>query len=113
VARNVIEPLLEDIRKRHRDHPLVVEHLEGHPGGSLDNIGVARQAAEDGDEHAARDGPQWPYPAGVMPLMDRYRGQRDHQQQARPAVHLWFSSQTQPSKLSPVKSSIRRRWGRW
>lgn len=72
VARNVIEPLLEDIRKRHRDHPLVVEHLEAIQEDLLDNIGVARQAAEDGDEHARAMGPSGPT-GGVMPLMDRYR----------------------------------------
>ncbi|NLJ36631.1 MAG: AAA family ATPase [candidate division WS1 bacterium] len=72
VARNVIEPLLEDIRKRHRDHPLVVEHLEAIQEDLLDNIGVARQAAEDGDEHTRAMGPSGPT-GGVMPLMDRYR----------------------------------------
>ena len=74
IARNVIEPLLEEIRDKHRGHTAVLTHLDEVREDLLANISAVRQAAEDGDEQmrfaAAMQGHTG---TGAMPIMERYR----------------------------------------
>jgi predicted ATP-dependent protease len=74
VAREVIEPLLEEIREKHSGHRPVIEHLNAVRDDLLENISAIRQAAEDGDEQmrfaAAMQGHTG---TGAMPIMERYR----------------------------------------
>jgi lon-related putative ATP-dependent protease len=72
IARQVIEPLLEDIRKQYRSYPMVLEHLDAIQEDFLENIGAARQSAEDGDEHTRAMGPTG-MASGAMPVIERYR----------------------------------------
>ncbi len=74
IARNVIGPLLEEIREKHKGHRSVLDHLDGVRDDLLANISAVRQAAEDGDEQmrfaAAMQGHTG---TGAMPIMERYR----------------------------------------
>lgn len=74
IARNVIEPLLEEIREKHKGHTAVLAHLDAVRDDLLANISAVRQAAEDGDEQmrfaAAMQGHTG---TGAMPIMERYR----------------------------------------
>ncbi len=72
VARAVVEPLFEEIRKKHKDEEDVLQHLDEVQDDLLENISSLRQSAEDGDEQmrlAAAMG----VGAGAMPIMERYR----------------------------------------
>lgn len=72
VARQVVEPLLEDVRKKQRRHPQVLEHLDALQNDLLDNIGMVRHSAEDGEDHA-RAMVAMGVTGGTMSLFDRYR----------------------------------------
>ncbi len=72
VARSVVEPLLQDIRKKNKHQDEVLQHLDEIENDLLDNISSLRHSAEDGDEQmrlAAAMG----VGAGAMPIMERYR----------------------------------------
>ena len=72
IARAVVEPLIKDIRTKHKHHQAVLEHLEGIQEDLLENVTNLRQTSEDGEDHMQVGGPGGGVP-GAMPLMERYR----------------------------------------
>ncbi len=72
IARAVVEPLIKEIRGKHKDHQAVLEHLEAIQEDLLENVTNLRQTAEDGEDHMQVGGAGGGI-TGAMPLMERYR----------------------------------------
>ncbi len=72
IARAVIEPLIEEIRDKHKDQQAVIEHLDAIQEDLLENVSNLRQTAEDGEDHMQVSSTGAGV-TGAMPLMERYR----------------------------------------
>ena len=72
IARAVVEPLLEEIRDKHKDQEAVLQHIDAIQEDLLENVTNLRQTAEDGEDHMQVAGTAGGV-TGAMPLMERYR----------------------------------------